>query len=119
MGKDKSFNFDRVFDSDTAQEYVYNHCAKDLVLSCFEGYNATILAYGQTGSGKTFTMGSSNVVSEEKNLGIIPRVVRDIYNEINRRRDNFEFIVKVSFLEIYNEEIHDLLDTNYSASKIK
>ena len=58
MGKDRGFRFDRVFDMDAEQDEVYELCVKNLVLGCFEGYNATVLAYGQTGSGKTFTMGS-------------------------------------------------------------
>lgn len=73
------------------------------------GYNATILAYGQTGSGKTYTMGSS-LASKEEDEGIIGRVIKDIFNEIDRRKEKIEFGLKVSFLEIYNEEIYDLLD---------
>ena len=80
-------------------------------MNCFKGYNATILAYGQTGSGKTFTMGSSNHYGvSEQDLGIIPRVIREIFNEINVRKTQAEFLVKVTYLEIYNEEIIDLLD---------
>jgi len=59
IGNDKQFTFDKVFPMNSNQIDVFESCAKNLVLQCFSGYNATVLAYGQTGSGKTFTMGSS------------------------------------------------------------
>lgn len=58
----KEFHFDAVFDTETNQEALFNMCAHNLVLGCFEGYNATILAYGQTGSGKTHTMGTGSTI---------------------------------------------------------
>ncbi len=59
---------------------MYNHCVRQLVESCFAGYNATVFAYGQTGSGKTHTMGTSGEVAgaEEEEQGITPRVIRSI-----------------------------------------
>ena len=73
------FTFDKVFDDDSRQQEVYEACAHDLVLSSFNGYNATILAYGQTGSGKTFTMGSSACYDlNAKDIGIIPRTIREV-----------------------------------------
>jgi kinesin family protein 4/21/27 len=111
LGRDREFVFDKVFGTDSHQVEIYEACAKHLVSSCLAGYNATVLAYGQTGSGKTFTMGSSqrlNVLEED--LGIIPRVIGNIFEEVTQRKDKAEFLLKVSFLEIYNEEIHDLLD---------
>jgi kinesin family protein 4/21/27 len=81
------------------------------VLGCFSGYNATVLAYGQTGSGKTFTMGSGYTIGlKDEDLGIIPRVIRLIFDEVDKRKQKAEFIIKCSFLEIYNEELNDLLD---------
>ena len=86
---------------------------KNLVLGCFQGYNATVLAYGQTGSGKTFTMGSGYTIGlKEEDLGIIPRVISLIFEEVDKRKCKAEFIIKCTFLEIYNEELHDLLDHN-------
>lgn len=84
------------------------------MLGCFAGYNATILAYGQTGSGKTHTMGtgSPSGLSEDQ-IGLVPRVFSFIFEELDRRKklSSFsEFTIKVSFLELYNEELHDLLD---------
>lgn len=58
----KEFLFDRVFDTESSQEDIFDVCAYNLVLGCFSGYNATILAYGQTGSGKTHTMGTGSTV---------------------------------------------------------
>ena len=91
------------------------HASAHAVAGCFQGYNATVLAYGQTGSGKTFTMGSSSVdtvLAEEQ--GIIPRAVRQVFDEIQERKraqPGWSCRVLVSFLEIYNEEFKDLLDT--------
>jgi hypothetical protein len=83
------------------------------VIGCFNGFNATVLAYGQTGSGKTYTMGSGHTIGiDPEQLGIIPRVISFIFDEISIRSKKAEFIVKCSFLEIYNEEIHDLLDAS-------
>ena len=111
----KEFSFDAVFDPDTCQEDLFNVCAHNLVLGCFHGYNATILAYGQTGSGKTHSMGTGSTIGlSAEQIGIVPRVFDFIFEELeNRRRDpeftNFE--LKVQFLELYGEDIHDLLDT--------
>lgn len=90
---------------------MYDTCVHDLVLGCFEGYNAAVLAYGQTGSGKTFTMGTSNVGVSPTEQGILPRVIDSLFKEINNRRSKVEFIIKVCFLEIYNEQIIDLLSS--------
>lgn len=102
-----------MFGIETPQKPLFETCVKNLVLGCFEGYNATVLAYGQTGSGKTFTMGSGHTIGlQPEELGIIPRVISFIFSEISKRSHKAEFIVKCSFLEIYNEEIHDLLDAS-------
>ncbi|CAG9310966.1 unnamed protein product [Blepharisma stoltei] len=113
IGKDREFAFDHVFGVESKQSEVFEVCAKDLVLSCFSGYNVTVLAYGQTGSGKTYTMGSGQVLNLlDEEVGIIPRVIKMIYEEIDKRKGKAEFTIKVSFLEIYNEDIHDLLGAN-------
>ena len=113
IGADRSFTFDQVFEMESFQEDLFNGCAKDLVLRIFKGYNATILAYGQTGSGKTFTMGSGQLANmKEEDIGIIPRVIKMIFEEIDKRKTEADFITKINFIEIYNEEIHDLLCNN-------
>jgi len=111
VGLDKSFTFDKVFDTDTKQQEIFDTCVKNLVLGSFAGYNSTVLAYGQTGSGKTFTMGTDVALASSKDQqGIIPRVIQTLFSEVEKRKANTEFIIKVSFIEIYNEEIRDLLD---------
>lgn len=111
IGKDRNFTFDKVFDINTRQQEVFDVCVKNLVLGCFQGFNATVLAYGQTGSGKTFTMGSGYTIGlKDEELGIIPRVIRLIFDEVEKRKYKAEFIIKCTFLEIYNEELNDLLD---------
>jgi kinesin family protein 5 len=73
------------------------------------GYNATIFAYGQTSSGKTYTMEGANIDHPELQ-GIIPRTATEIFNNVLNADENMEFIVKVSYIEIYMERIRDLLD---------
>lgn len=111
IGKDRTFTFDKVFDIPSRQQAIFDGCVKNLVLGCFAGFNATVLAYGQTGSGKTHTMGSGYTIGiKEEELGIIPRVIRLIFDEVDKRKHKAEFIIKCSFLEIYNEELNDLLE---------
>ena len=109
-----SFTFDKVFWADDSQEYVFDTCTRNLVLGCFHGFNATILAYGQTGSGKTHSMGTGSPLGiAPADVGIVPRVFRFIFEELELRRaqsEYSEFKVRISFLELYNEELHDLLD---------
>jgi len=71
---------------DTEQHEIFDTCVSNLVLGCFEGYNATILAYGQTSSGKTFTMGTAdNAGIPPEEAGIVPRVIDYIFEEIGKR----------------------------------
>uniref|UniRef100_G3QUU2 Kinesin family member 4A n=1 Tax=Gorilla gorilla gorilla TaxID=9595 RepID=G3QUU2_GORGO len=106
----KSFTYDFVFDPSTEQEEVFNTAVAPLIKGVFKGYNATVLAYGQTGSGKTYSMGGAYTAEQENEptVGVIPRVIQLLFKEIDKKSD-FEFTLKVSYLEIYNEEILDLL----------
>ncbi|NWU47700.1 KIF4 protein, partial [Dromas ardeola] len=110
VGNDKSFTYDYVFDPSVEQEEVFNTAVAPLVRGVFKGYNATVLAYGQTGSGKTYSMGGTYTASQEHepDVGVIPRVIRLLFKEKDQRQD-WEFVLKVSYLEIYNEDILDLL----------
>ena len=101
--------FDHVFDSNSTQKQVYDVAAKPIIDSVLEGFNGTIFAYGQTSSGKTHTMTGQNVENVELQ-GIIPRMVRTVFNRIDTASDSIEFSVKVSMIEIYMEKIMDLLD---------
>lgn len=110
----KSFTFDRVFWDSDSQEHLFDTCTRNLVLGCFHGFNATILAYGQTGSGKTHSMGTGSTLGLPfEEVGIVPRVFKFIFEELEARKaaaEYSEFKVSVAFLELYNEELHDLLD---------
>uniref|UniRef100_A0A3B4T731 Kinesin motor domain-containing protein n=1 Tax=Seriola dumerili TaxID=41447 RepID=A0A3B4T731_SERDU len=79
---------------------LYQDIAKPLVVSTVEGYNGTIFAYGQTSSGKTFTM-----MGSDQTPGVIPLAVEDVFQTIK----NKEFLLRVSYMEIYNETVTDLL----------
>ncbi|KAL0278940.1 UNVERIFIED_CONTAM: hypothetical protein PYX00_000615 [Menopon gallinae] len=119
LSSDRSFTYDYVFDMCCDQEEVYTTCVGKLVEGALEGYNATVLAYGQTGSGKTYTMGTGfEVETQEHQVGILPRAIRHLYTGIKDRIQNArqngepppEFKVDAQFMELYNDEIIDLLD---------
>lgn len=103
------FTFDRVFDTDSQQKDVYEYCAKPIIEGVLDGFNGTVFAYGQTGSGKTHTMQGPDIENREMQ-GIVPRMVRTVFNRIDNSSENIEFLVKVSMVEIYMEKIKDLLD---------
>ncbi|XP_041808207.1 kinesin family member 4 isoform X2 [Chelmon rostratus] len=113
IGTEKAFTYDFVFDPTAEQEEVFNTAVSSLLNGLFKGYHATVLAYGQTGSGKTFSMGGTYTSAQENDpsVGVIPRVIRRIFEEKEKRTDS-EFCLAVSYLEIYNEDILDLLCTS-------
>ncbi|WKX99995.1 hypothetical protein Q1695_014680 [Nippostrongylus brasiliensis] len=104
----KVFVYDKVFKPNTTQEQVYMGAAYHIVQDVLSGYNGTVFAYGQTSSGKTHTM--EGVIGDQVMQGIIPRIVQDIFNHIYTMDTELEFHIKVSYFEIYNEKIRDLLD---------
>ena len=104
-----TFQFDKIFDSKTNQEEIFNEVAKDVIDSTIDGYNGTIFAYGQTGSGKTYTITGG---VESINLrGIIPRSLSYIFEEI-KKRTLYSWKIYISYLEIYNNDGYDLLYEN-------
>uniref|UniRef100_A0A8C7RE03 Kinesin motor domain-containing protein n=1 Tax=Oncorhynchus mykiss TaxID=8022 RepID=A0A8C7RE03_ONCMY len=113
----RTFTYDHVADMDITQDSVFSSVAKNIVESCINGYNGTIFAYGQTGSGKTFTMlGPSdfdNFTDDQR--GVIPRSFEYLFflidREVERSENAKSFLCKCSFIEIYNEQIYDLLDS--------
>ncbi|XP_071341750.1 kinesin-1 heavy chain-like isoform X2 [Trachinotus anak] len=116
----KPYYFDRVFQSNTTQVQFYNDVAQKIVKDVLDGYNGTIFAYGQTSSGKTHTM--EGKLHDPDMMGIIPRIVQDIFNYIYSMDENLEFHIKVSYFEIYLDKIRDLLDvtkTNLSVHEDK
>ena len=110
----RQFNYDFVGDEDISQEEVFEMIGKSISDNCLMGYNGSLFAYGQTGSGKTFTIiGPTTSVSlNEINSGILPRSIDYILSQIKRETRlniHIKYLLKCSFLEIYNEEIRDLL----------
>ncbi|KAK2874893.1 hypothetical protein Q8A67_022046 [Cirrhinus molitorella] len=102
----KQFTFDGTYYMNHSTEQIYNEIAYPLVEGVTEGYNGTIFAYGQTGSGKSFTM--QGVLDPPAQRGIIPRAFEHIFETI-QCAENTKFLVRASYLEIYKEEIRDLL----------
>ncbi|KAL9944836.1 hypothetical protein ACHAO5_005523 [Verticillium nonalfalfae] len=103
-GKDGGDHYyDNVFSTHDDNGRVYDHIAKRLVRRVMEGYHGTVFAYGMTGTGKTFSMQGT-----ASSPGVIPLAITDIFSYI-RETPSREFLLRVSYLEIYNERIHDLL----------
>lgn len=144
----KSFTFDRVFGTTSKQVDVYKVVAAPLVQEVLAGYNCTVFAYGQTGTGKTFTMEGErheDISSSWENVvftfpyffkcshmyyncfylchfqdpfsGIIPRTLSHLFDEL--RIQEVECTVRVSFIEIYNEDIYDLLSATDDTTKLR
>ncbi|KAI3381798.1 hypothetical protein SNEBB_000846 [Seison nebaliae] len=103
----KTFTFDHAYDGNSTQKQLYDDCFSSIVDSVLEGYNGTIFAYGQTGTGKTYTMEGVRHIPEER--GVIPHSFAHIFNTIKENGKQM-FIVRASYLEIYKEDIRDLLD---------
>ncbi|KAJ2672575.1 hypothetical protein IWW42_002729 [Coemansia sp. RSA 1085] len=113
IGADRAFTFDHVFSPEVGQEQVYEESVKPLVQQFLQGYNATILAYGQTGSGKTFSMGTglARSAAEVESPGVVPRAIGEIWENLKQRESSgLKFSIDVSFLELYNEDLIDLLN---------
>lgn len=106
----KTFTFDGVYDQTSTTEQIYTDFGYPLVEGVIEGYNATVFAYGQTGSGKSFTM--QGVTSPSNQTGILPRAFEHLFDSI-AAAEGMKYLVFASYLEIYNEEIRDLLSPDY------
>ncbi|KAF9690715.1 hypothetical protein EKO04_011392 [Ascochyta lentis] len=102
--KDQTFAFDRVFDDTTSQADIYESTAKPLLDNVLDGYNATVFAYGATGCGKTHT-----ITGTSSDPGIIFLTMQELFEKINERQGEKVTEVTLSYLEIYNETIRDLL----------
>ncbi|CAN7987513.1 unnamed protein product, partial [Ixodes pacificus] len=112
---DYGFTYDYAFDTATTQEEIYDKCVADVV-----SYNCSVLMYGQTGSGKTYTMGTDYRASGGNGAspGIIPRALNDLFESI-LDTEACNWSVEVSFLEIYNESVYDLLTDRKSREPIQ
>ncbi|XP_053309726.1 kinesin-like protein KIF19 isoform X2 [Spea bombifrons] len=103
--REKSYVFDVAFDYTATQDTVYRLTTKGLIEGVISGYNATVFAYGPTGCGKTYTM-----LGTDREPGIYIRTLNDLFKAIEETSDDMEYEVSMSYMEIYNEMIRDLLN---------
>ncbi|XP_030375207.1 kinesin-like protein Klp61F [Scaptodrosophila lebanonensis] len=112
----KKFTFDRSFGQESRQCEVYSTVVAPLIEEVLAGYNCTVFAYGQTGTGKTHTMVGNECVElkssweDDSEIGIIPRALSHLFDEL--RMMEVEYTMRISYLELYNEELCDLLSTD-------
>jgi kinesin family member 6/9 len=107
------FTFNEVFDEESTQDDIF-HCVENMASETFEGINSTVFAYGQTGSGKTFSICGGDSYQDR---GLIPRTLNLVFEELAHRTDHDQsttYKCLISFTEIFNETIYDLLDPNKS-----
>ncbi|KAH9610142.1 hypothetical protein KSS87_003454 [Heliosperma pusillum] len=109
----KIFRFDRVYSPKDDQGDVFVD-ASPMATSVLDGYNVCIFAYGQTGTGKTFTMEGT-----EQNRGVNYRTLEQLFQIARERSDTFTYDISVSVIEVYNEQIRDLLDTSNAPKKLE
>ncbi|CAH8572291.1 unnamed protein product [Dicrocoelium dendriticum] len=102
----RRFTFDAVYDENSTQQDLYGETFRGLIDSVLEGFNGTIFAYGQTGTGKTFTI--QGIEDNPELRGLMPNSFAHIFHHISRSKDA-QYLVRASYLEIYKEEIRDLL----------
>ncbi|KAM9391451.1 kinesin-like protein KIF27 [Pholidichthys leucotaenia] len=109
LGLDRLFSFDHAFGPTASQDEVYESCIHPLVQSLLSGCNATVFCYGQTGSGKTYTLRGGN---QDEDGGMIDRVAQDVFLMLGEKKnsENVEVTVRVSYMELYGEELRDLLE---------
>ncbi|KAF3703073.1 Kinesin-like protein KIF3C [Channa argus] len=111
----KTFTFDAVYDPNSKQRDLYDESVRPLIDSVLAGFNGTIFAYGQTGTGKTYTMQGAWMDPEKR--GVIPNAFDHIFTHISRSQSDKQYLVRASYLEIYREEIRDLLDPNHGSAR--
>ncbi|KAJ3325897.1 hypothetical protein HDV06_002282 [Boothiomyces sp. JEL0866] len=112
----KTFSFDKAFGPGVGQETVFNEVVAGMLEEVLMGYNCTIFAYGQTGTGKTYTM-EGDLSEPTLGSGIIPRTLYSLFDQLDN--ETLEYSVRVSFIELYNEELKDLLSPESDFRKLK
>ncbi|XP_047068624.1 kinesin-like protein KIN-14F [Lolium rigidum] len=119
QGKDgrKIFSFNKIFGPNVSQSDVYAD-TQPLIRSVMDGYNVCIFAYGQTGSGKTYTMSGPDITAEGT-LGVNYRSLNDLFDISQNRSDTTAYDVRVQMIEIYNEQVRDLLMTDGSTKRLE
>lgn len=127
----KCFTFDGTYGDDSKTSNIYAESAASLVESVVDGFNATVFAYGQTGCGKSYTMEGSEMITKASSLnvnesneaaGIIPRACSDLFDSValsTAQNTNKNFLVHASYLEIYNENVRDLLTQDTSVKHLE
>ncbi|KAL4569280.1 hypothetical protein LXL04_024916 [Taraxacum kok-saghyz] len=114
------FSFDKVFYEDSEQADVYEFLARPIVRDAVNSINGTIITYGQTGAGKTFTMEGANILeADNRKMGLLPRVVDELFNAINICGETTSYKIKLSMVEIYMERVRDLFDLSKDNIQIK
>ena len=101
--KEKQYTFDVVFDENSEQKFIYDNTTQFLIDGVVDGFNATVFAYGATGAGKTYTM-----LGKPGEQGIFGFTFEDLFGKIEEQSKEKDFKIKMSFIEIYNENIYDL-----------
>ncbi|KAF0993230.1 hypothetical protein HZS_7018 [Henneguya salminicola] len=124
--QNRTFVFDRVFDHRAKQIDLYKSEICPILEEVIQGYSCTIFAYGQTGTGKTYTMEGCRSSDkfhyswdQDPQSGIIPRSMHQLFEMLDRSQNFSEYSVRVSFLEIYNEELYDLLGPPFESQKLR
>ncbi|XP_061784721.1 kinesin-like protein KIF27 [Nerophis lumbriciformis] len=111
LGSDQLFSFDHAFGPSSSQDEVYESCVKPLTKCLLDGTNATVFCYGQTGSGKTYTLGGNKMDAEG---GIISCFAKDVFSLLDKKKqrssDGVDATMRLSYLELYKEELRDLLE---------
>ncbi|XP_057773195.1 kinesin-like protein KIN-12B [Salvia miltiorrhiza] len=121
----QTFTFDSIADIHSKQGDIFELVGAPLVENCLAGFNSSVFAYGQTGSGKTYTIwGASNALLDEDGQGLAPRVFQRLFERIDEEQHkqadrNLVYMCRCSFLEIYNEQITDLLDPSQKNLQIR
>ena len=112
-GDGKKWHYDHVFGDDCNNEYVFNTLAKPLVASALDGYNTVLFMYGQTSSGKTFTLFGAPGIR-----GLVDHSLEEVYCGVHAAEEQ-EFVIRMLFVELYNEELRDLLHDTTESEPLK
>lgn len=107
-GRYQDYIYDRVFDDGSEQQQLFDYSVRQTTDDLAEGYNGTVLCYGQTGAGKSYTV--MGELDEDENKGLVPRIFERIFEIIEQSPRTLEYTLGVSYMEIYNEKLRDLLD---------
>ncbi|CAL8121186.1 unnamed protein product [Orchesella dallaii] len=112
--KNSTFRFDRVYFNLDSNELIYNDVMKPLVGTLLQGYNCSVFAYGSTGSGKTYTM-----LGSQDSPGLTVLTLRDLYQQLDASKNDYQSEIVMSYLEVYNEKISDLLKKSSGSLQIR